>query len=118
MGTRILAAQESLAPAAYKQMVIDHGPDDLVVTAAVTGTDASWLRPSLVAHGLDPDAMAKPVNRDYNSSGDGGRRWIDLWAAGQGLGTIHAIEPVAAIVDDIELGFRAALERLHTTHGR
>ena len=45
MGTRFLASRESLAPEAYKQMVVEHGPDDLVVSAGVTGAPASWLRP-------------------------------------------------------------------------
>ena len=47
----------------YKQMVVDHGPDDLIVSSGVTGTDASWLRPSLVANGYDLDAhdAARPA---------------------------------------------------------
>ncbi len=53
VGTRFLASEESLAETAYKQMVVDHGADDLVVSAAITGTAASWLRPSLAAAGVD-----------------------------------------------------------------
>ena len=57
MGTRFLATTESRATDGYKQMVVDHGPDDLVVSDGITGADASWLRPSLSAHGLDPDDL-------------------------------------------------------------
>ena len=111
MGTRFLPTAESLAPQAYKQMVVDHGPEDLVVSAGVTGTDASWLRPSLVANGLDPDTLTAPTRRDYDSAGGGQKRWKDIWAAGQGLQTIRAIEPVADVVDRLEAEYRAAARR-------
>lgn len=102
MGTRFLAARESLAVDPYKQMVVDHGPDDLVVSDAITGTPASWLRPSLRANGLDP-ANLRPVvdGKDYTSGSEGIARWKDLWAAGQGLQSIRAIDPVAGIVDQL-----------------
>ncbi len=111
MGTRFLPTTESLAPEAYKQMVVDHGTEDLVVSSGVTGTDASWLRPSLVANGMDPDEMAAPAARNYDSSGGGTKRWKDIWAAGQGLQTIHAIEPVAQVVDRLESEYRVAARR-------
>lgn len=99
MGTRFLASRESLAVPDYKQMVVDCGTDDLVISAAVTGTPASWLRPSLERHGIDP---AGQVTRNYDARTDVAKRWRDLWACGQGLQTIHAIEPVSAIVDRLE----------------
>ena len=111
MGTRFLATTESLAPDAYKQMVVDHGPDDLIVTSGITGTDASWLRPSLVANGLDPDALAAPSPRNYDSTGDGNKRWKNIRAAGQGLQTIHAIEPVAEVIDRLDTEYQAAARR-------
>lgn len=110
MGTRFLAAQESLAQEAYKQMVVDHGPDDLIVSDAITGTPASWLRPSLVANGMDP-ANLKPASagKDYTSGDEGIRRWKDLWAAGQGLRSIRGIDPVATIVDQLSAEYEQRL---------
>jgi nitronate monooxygenase len=46
-----------MAQPEYKQMVVDAGPDDLVVSSSVTGTPASWLRPSLVAAGQGLEAV-------------------------------------------------------------
>ncbi len=109
MGTRFLAAQESLAAQAYKQMVVDCGPDDLVVSAAITGTPASWLRPSLERSGVDPVAGAP--ERSYDAGTDVAKRWRDLWACGQGLQNIQSIEPVAAIVDRLEQEYMSALAR-------
>jgi nitronate monooxygenase len=110
MGTRFLAAAESMAVPAYKAMVVASGLDDLVVSSAITGTAASWLRPSLAAAGYDPDALGGPVRRDYG--GDPAKQWRDLWAAGQGIGAVGGVEPVAAIVDRLDTEFRAAAGRL------
>ncbi|MEQ1493598.1 MAG: nitronate monooxygenase, partial [Terricaulis sp.] len=57
MGTRFLPTTESLAQQEYKNMVVECNADDLVVSAAITGTPASWLKPSLVAAGRDPDDL-------------------------------------------------------------
>tara|TARA_R110002167_G_scaffold139018_3_gene326432 strand:- start:40 stop:993 length:954 start_codon:yes stop_codon:yes gene_type:complete len=110
MGTRFLATAESMAQPAYKQMVIDAGPDDLVVSAAVTGTPASWLKPSLRAAGQDPDNLGAPAERSYVSGGDN-KRWRDIWAAGQGVDAVKAVEPVADVVAQLEREYLAAIDR-------
>jgi len=112
MGTRFLATEESMASPEYKQMVVDHGPDDLIITDGITGTPASWLRPSLVANGLDPDSLAKPAERVYDSTTDVAARWKDLWAAGQGLQAVRSVEPVSAVVGRLAQEYHAAAERL------
>ncbi len=35
-------------------------------------------------------------------------RWKDLWAAGQGLQTIRAVEPTAVVVDRLAAEYHAA----------
>lgn len=110
MGTRFLATTESMAQPAYKQMVIDAGPDDLVVSDSVTGTNASWLKPSLAAAGRDPDNLGGPAVRDYASGGDT-KRWRDIWAAGQGIESVKAVEPIADVVAQLEREYVAALDR-------
>ncbi|MDI1325215.1 MAG: nitronate monooxygenase [Brevundimonas sp.] len=112
MGTRFLATRESLAQDAYKQMVVDCDADDLIVSPAVTGTDASWLKPSLRAAGLDPDALGGAVQRDY--SGGQNKRWKDIWAAGQGLGRIDAVESTAEVVARLEREYRTAANRFNS----
>lgn len=111
MGTRFLPTAESLAQQEYKQMLVDCNADDLVVSAAITGTPASWLKPSLVAAGRDPDELGGPATRDY--SGDASKRWRDIWAAGQGVGRTRCIETVAEVVTDLETEYRAAVARFN-----
>jgi nitronate monooxygenase len=109
MGTRFIPAAESLAAPAYKQMVVDAQLEDLVVSASITGTPASWLKPSLRAAGLDPDALPATPDRSYDAAGADARRWKELWSAGQGVGASRAIEPAATIVAALEREYRAAL---------
>jgi nitronate monooxygenase len=109
MGTRFIPAAESSAQPAYKQMVVDASVDDLVVSAAVTGAPASWLKASLRAAGLDPDSLPAKPDLSYDASNGGAKRWRDIWAAGQGVGASRAIEPVAEIVDQVDAEYREAL---------
>lgn len=112
MGTRFIATSESLARAEYKQMLVDSTVDDLVVSAGLTGTPASWLKPSLRANGLDPENMPAAPERNYNSNtAIAAKKWMDVWAAGQGVGAVHAVQPVAEVVDEIEREFAAAQAR-------
>ncbi len=113
MGTSFIATQESLAADAYKQMLVDCTADDLLVSAGLTGTPASWLKPSLRANGLDPDQMPAAPDRRYDSNQSiAGKKWMDVWAAGQGVGHIKSVLPVAKLVDQLTAEYDAARLRL------
>ena len=93
-------------------MVIDAGLDDLVVSAAVTGTPASWLKPSLAAAGYDLASPLAAPTRNYGAPDEAAKRWRDIWAAGQGVGATRAVEPVAVIVDQLAAEYAEAVARL------
>ncbi len=113
MGTRFIPTIESRAEPAYKAMLVDASAEDLVVSAGLTGTPASWLKPSLRAAGLDPDDLPAAPPRSYDSNTPlAAKRWRDVWAAGQGVGAIKAIEPLEAVVARLEREYRAAIDRL------
>ena len=112
MGTRLIATTESLADPAYKQMLVDSTVDDIVVSAGLTGTPASWLKPSLRARGLDPDALPAAPPRSYDSNDvDKPSRWRDIWAAGQGVGAVKAVLPVAQVVQQLRAEYASAGRR-------
>lgn len=118
MGTRFIATDEARAAPEYKRMLVDSGPQDLLVSAALTGTPASWLRPSLLANGLDPGAMPPPPTRSYDSNQSiASKRWMDVWSAGQGLAAIERVMPVAEVVDELERDFRASVARVAARAG-
>ena len=113
MGTRFRPTTESMAAPAYKQMVVDSTVDDLVVSAGITGTAASWLKPSLRALGIDPENMPTAPERQYDSSKPvAARKWMDVWAAGQGVGAIKAIEPLGLVVDRLADEYAQATQRM------
>ncbi|MDI1239715.1 MAG: nitronate monooxygenase [Polaromonas sp.] len=112
MGTRFIPVEESMAHDDYKRMVVDATVDDLVVSAGITGTPASWLKASLRANGLDPDNMPAAPQRHYDSSQSiAAKKWKDVWAAGQGVGAIKTVEPVAVVVDRLAQEYGAAARR-------
>ncbi|HEY7641546.1 MAG TPA: nitronate monooxygenase [Steroidobacteraceae bacterium] len=114
MGTRFIATHESRAVEDYKQMVVDASLDDLLVSASITGTPATWLKPSLRRAGYDPEQMPEKPQRNYDSSQQQqvAKRWKDLWSAGQGIGAVRAIEPMSAVVDSLVSEYDAALARM------
>lgn len=113
MGTRFIPTFESRANADYKQMLVDCTAEDLLISAALTGTPASWLKPSIKAAGLDPEHMPATPQRSYDSNTAlSAKRWLDVWAAGQGLGAIKQVEPVAEVVERLANEYTFACRRL------
>ena len=110
MGTRFIATEESMADARYKQMVVDASGSDIICSDAITGVKANWLRPSLEQAGYDPDNMPAPGVIDVIKAAGDAKRWRDIWAAGQGVGSIHEVLPIAALVDRLAAEYRAACE--------
>jgi nitronate monooxygenase len=93
-------------------MVVDATLDDLLVSASITGTPATWLKPSLRRAGYDPEQMPEKPQRNYDSSQQVAKRWKDLWSAGQGIGAVRAIEPMSTVVDSLAREYDAALSRI------
>ncbi|MEQ9465175.1 MAG: nitronate monooxygenase [Haliea sp.] len=110
MGTRFIATEESMAVPEYKQMVVDANGADIICSDALTGVKANWLRASLVAAGYDPANMPSGAKIDIAASTGDAKRWRDVWSAGQGVGAIKEILPIAALVDRLEAEYRTACE--------
>lgn len=109
LGTRFLAAGESLAEAPYKAMVVAAEAADILHTDAFSGLRANILIPSIRRAGLDPDNLPAVDAVDMARHLDPARRrWRDIWGAGQGVGQVAAIAPVADIVADLVAEYRAA----------
>ena len=110
LGTRFIAARESMAVDGYKDMLIDAGAEDVALTNAVTGVPANFLSRSLAAAGFDPRGGI--VERTVNFEGDPhdeAKAWKNIWSAGQGVGATGAVEPVAEIADALKSEYAAAV---------
>lgn len=111
MGTRFITASESIADEAHKRHVLNATIGDLIVSAAITGAPASWLKSSLVESGYDLEQLAAPGAKNYDSAGGGKKRWKEIFAAGQGVGACRRIESAAEIIDRLEREYLAAAAR-------
>ena len=72
-------------------MLLDARAADIVYTPAVSGVAANFLRPSLAAAGVDPDAL--PAHK--LDLGEEARAWKTVWSAGQGVGAITDLPSAA-----------------------
>mgnify|MGYP000612603813 FL=1 len=104
MGTRFIATRESMADERYKAMLVESSADDVLLTSAFTGLPTSMLRPSIVAAGLDPDALpvrgAIEIGSDIDVAAREARpkRWRDVWSAGHATSGVTDIPTVATLV--------------------
>jgi len=111
MGTPFIATQEANAEAAYKQMIVNGSAADIVYSDVFTGVLGNYLRPSIVAAGLDPDALPKAKDMDFASLTGGEKKaWRDVWGAGQGIGAIAKVQPAADFIAGLKAQYRAAVE--------
>ena len=108
MGTRFIAARESLASPEYKQMVVDATFSDLVLSDSFTGARAYYLRQSIERAGYDPDNLKPGQGMNLKGSEQKGKAWKDVWSAGQGVGLVREVEPVADIVAQLRREYAAA----------
>ncbi|MCW5774759.1 MAG: nitronate monooxygenase, partial [Rhodospirillaceae bacterium] len=109
VGTSFIAAAESMAPDAYKDMLIRNDAEGIVLTNAVTGVNGNFLAESLVAAGFDLKNL-KP--KDVNFSGgafDAAKAWKHIWSAGQGVGSVAGVEPAAEIVARLAREYAASV---------
>ena len=117
VGTRFIATAEANAAPGYKQMLIEYAPDDVVYSSLFTGVNGNYLKPSIAAAGLDPNALpaADKSTMDFSSKGDMKiKAWRDIWASGQGLGPIVDAPPTAELVARMCQEFDAARSALAT----
>jgi nitronate monooxygenase len=115
VGTRFINTTESRASDGYRDMIIASGASDIVHTAAVSGVEANFLRPSLEAMGITQEMWSKKAKMDFGKELDAAKAeakaWKTLWSAGQGVATIQDNIPVAQLVKRLKEEFLQALER-------
>lgn len=98
IGTLFIAARESLAADDYRQMVVEAGVDDLVLTRAFTGASAYYLRRSIERAGLDPDNLSGKTSMNWGQSDTQLKAWKDIWSAGQSVAAVHRVESAGEII--------------------
>ncbi len=103
VGSAFIATDEANAQDDYKNMVVDHGAEDIIYTSYFTGVHGNYLKPSIKNQGLDPDDLPDrdPSAMNFADGGSKAKIWKDIWGAGQGIGVIKRRVPVAQFVDQL-----------------
>lgn len=94
MGTRFIATPESGVVEGHRKMIPRTGMDRIVTSAAMNGMAANWIHESLEDAGLDVSNL--PDHRIEMPAGI--KPWRDIYSAGQSVGLIDMVEPVADLV--------------------
>lgn len=108
MGTHFIASDESQAPDAYKQMLLDAKAADIIHTAAVSGVPASFMRQSLENAGFDLKALGKAGASQLKPLDDEAKAWKTVWSAGQGVGAIDSVASIDQLIARLDHEYRQA----------
>ena len=115
VGSLFIATEEANATADYKGEVVESSGEDIVYSSLFTGVHGNYLRGSIEKAGLDPDNLPE-ADKSAMNFGSGGntdaKAWKDIWGAGQGVGSVRAVEPVADVVARLRREYEAAIARV------
>ncbi len=115
IGSPFIATAEANADQNYKQSIVDGRASDIVYSNLFTGVHGNYLRGSIEAAGLNPDALPEGDLKTMNFGGGNSSKakaWKDIWGSGQGIGVVDKVEPVAARIDRLVSEYRDAKARL------
>ncbi len=112
IGSAFIATHEARASEAYKQAIVDSNSDDIVYTNLFTGVHGNYLKPSIVAAGLDPDHLPESDPSKMNFGGDTAKAWKDIWGCGQGIGAVDKVQGTGELVQHWQQEYAEARARL------
>lgn len=115
IGSAFIATQEANADQAYKDMIVASSGDDIVYSNLFTGVHGNYLKPSIIAAGLDPNDLPQsdPSRMNFGSGGNQkAKAWRDIWGCGQGIGAVKDVPPVAEMVARLAAEYEAAKAEL------
>lgn len=110
LGTRFLATAESLASSEQKAMVVASKAADVLYTPDISGVPANFLKPSLVAAGLDPDNLIPHGALDMENEA---KAWKTLWSAGQGVGGVGDLPEARRLCHRLLEEYRSAVNEFN-----
>ncbi|MBV1926688.1 MAG: nitronate monooxygenase family protein [Rhodobacteraceae bacterium] len=113
IGSAFIATQEANAVSDFKQMIVESGADDVVLTDHFSGVNANYLKPSIARQGLDPDNLPAVKNHmNLSPEENSPKVWRDIWGSGQGIGAVDAVVSSGDLVARLAREYAAAKQRL------
>ena len=107
MGTRFINTKESQADEKYQQMIIESSASDIIYTAAVSGVNANFLKPSLESMGITEEMWGDKAKMDVENEA---KAWSTIWSAGQGVTTIKNCPTVKELIETTKKEFFDSIE--------
>jgi nitronate monooxygenase len=103
IGSPFIATTEANASEAYKQAIVACSAEDIVYSSLFTGVHGNYLRPSIVAAGLDPDNLPEGHADAMNfGAASTAKAWRDIWGCGQGIGAVKQVVGAASLVGRLQ----------------
>ncbi len=130
VGTRFIACTEATIDPAYKDAVVNSGPEDIFLTSRVSGTPAAVIRtPYTQKMGTELPWLVKVLKDNPTSkkvmvplihwlgmqkleAAASTPTWKTVWSAGQSVGLVHDILPCEKIIKKLVHEYEAAVQRL------
>jgi nitronate monooxygenase len=113
IGSAFIATDEARAVDGYKQMIVESSSDDIVYSNLFTGVHGNYLKGSVRAAGMDPDALPESDPSKMNFGGAATKAWKDIWGCGQGIGAVKKVVPTAELVARISAEYKLAKARVN-----
>ncbi len=116
IGSAFIATKEANAVDKYKEMIASSGAEDIVYSNLFTGVHGNYLKPSIVAAGMDPDNLevSDPSKMNFATDDSGERAkpkaWKEIWGSGQGIGSVREILPAAELIARFKKEYDEAID--------
>jgi nitronate monooxygenase len=116
IGSAFIATREANAVERYKEMVATSGAEDIVYSNLFTGVHGNYLKPSIVAAGMDPENLpesdASKMSFGTDASGERNRpkAWKEIWGSGQGIGSVRGVVPAAELIARLKKEYDEAFD--------
>jgi nitronate monooxygenase len=116
IGSAFIATKEANAVERYKEMITSSGAEDIVYSNLFTGVHGNYLKPSIVAAGMDPENLpqsdASKMSFGSDASGERVRpkAWKEIWGSGQGVGSLTKVMPAAELIARLKKEYDEALD--------
>lgn len=115
IGSAFIACEEANATEGYKRAIVECSSDDIVYSNLFTGVHGNYLKPSILAAGLDPDNLAESDPSKMNFGSSEAKAWKDIWGCGQGIAPIDKVQKAAEYIAQLKREYAEARARLLPT---
>ena len=116
IGSAFIATKEANAVERYKEMITTSAAEDIVYSNLFTGVHGNYLKPSILAAGMDPDNLPQSdASKMSFGTDDSGERvrpkaWKEIWGSGQGIGSLDKVVPAAELIARLKKEYDEAFD--------